>query len=90
VDVTALYDRAAELVPDQMAAVAARGDDGSYRYVDMSISTQAGDAAVEQLATDLAADLEPVTNIEGTTAVAPLADHHAAGGRGPSGSELPH
>jgi predicted RND superfamily exporter protein len=53
-----------------MAAVAARGDDGSYRYVDMSISTQAGDAAVEQLATDLAADLEPVTNIEGTTAVA--------------------
>ena len=70
VDVTALYDRAAELVPDQMAAVAARGDDGSYRYVDMSISTQAGDAAVEQLATDLAADLEPVTNIEGTTAVA--------------------
>lgn len=69
-DVAGLYDRAAELAPDQMAAVAARGDDGSYRYVDMSISTQAGEAAVEQLAADLKDDLAPVTAIDGTTAVA--------------------
>ena len=69
-DVAALYDRAAELAPDQMAAVAARGDDGSYRYVDMSISTQAGEAAVEALAADLIVDLAPVSAIEGTTAVA--------------------
>lgn len=69
-DVAMLYDRATELAPDQMAAVVARGDDGSYQYVDMSISTQAGDAAVQELAADLATDLTPLTDIEGTTAIA--------------------
>ena len=69
-DVVALYERASELAPDQMAAVLARADDGSYGFVDMSISTNAGEGAVQQLAADLALDLEPVSAIEGVTAVA--------------------
>jgi len=69
-DVAALYEKAADLLPDEMAAVLARGDDGSYGYVDISISTQAGEAAVQQLAADLSEDLAPVSDIEGVTAVA--------------------
>ncbi len=69
-DVAALYDEAAELAPDLMSTVVARGDDGTYRYVDMSISTQAGDEFVKELAADLAVDLEPLSNMEDVTAVA--------------------
>lgn len=69
-DVVALYGRAAELVPDQMAAVLARSDDGTYAYVDMSVSTQAGEAGVQQLSADLAIDLAPLSALDGVTAVA--------------------
>jgi predicted RND superfamily exporter protein len=69
-NVVELYERAVDLAPDQMAAVLAEGDDGSYRFVDMSISTQAGEAGSQQLAADLVDDLAPLTNIDGVTAVA--------------------
>ncbi len=68
-DVTALYSRAGELAPAQMQAVLAEGDDGSYRYVDMVVSTQAGDTAASELAADLKEDLAPVTSLGGISAV---------------------
>lgn len=69
-DVAALYERAAELAPDQMGAALATGDDGSYQYINITISTQAGDADVLELADDLKEDLTPLTDIDGVTAVA--------------------
>jgi predicted RND superfamily exporter protein len=53
-----------------MGAVVATGDDGTYRYVDMSISTQAGEEGATQLAADLKTDLEPLNAVPGVSAVA--------------------
>jgi len=69
-DVAALYDAASERAPDAMRRVVARGDDGAYRYVDVSIETTAGEARAGALADGLAEDFAPVSGIEGVSAVA--------------------
>ena len=66
-DVAALYDLAAEASPDTMARTIAKVD-GSYRFVDVGVSTQAGEAGAGQLSEDLKEDFEPVI-AAGVTAV---------------------
>ncbi len=68
-DVEALYRGAMESAPSAMRRVLAEGGDGTFRFIDMSVSTQAGDRAAVQLATDLREDLRPVTDLDGVTAV---------------------
>jgi uncharacterized protein len=68
-DVAALYDKAAEAVPQTMARVLAKVD-GSYRFMDVGVSTQAGEGGARQLNKDLRAAFEPVENLAGTTVVA--------------------
>ncbi len=66
-DVAALYDLAAASAPDAMARTAAKVD-GAYRYLDVGVSTQAGEAAATELSEDLKADVEPLL-AAGVTAV---------------------
>jgi predicted RND superfamily exporter protein len=66
-DVVALYDMAAELSPEAMGRTIAKVD-GIYRYVDVGVSTQAGEAGANQLSADLKEDFEPVT-AAGPTAI---------------------
>jgi uncharacterized protein len=68
-DVVALYDKAAEAVPQTMARVLAKVD-GSYRFMDIGVSTQAGEGGARQLNKDLRSAFEPVENLVGTTVVA--------------------
>ena len=58
-DVAALYDMAAVASPSTMARTIAKVD-GVYKYMDIGVSTQAGESGANQLADDLKADLEPV------------------------------
>jgi len=67
VDVAALYDQAAEAAPDVMARTVAKVE-GEYRYVDVGVSTQAGEADANQLSEDLKEDFAPVI-AAGATAV---------------------
>lgn len=66
-DVVVLYDRAAEASPEVMARTIAKVD-GTYTYVDVGVSTQAGEAGAKQLSIDLKEDFEPVT-ATGATAI---------------------
>jgi len=66
-DVTALYDRAATVNPDAMAAVVAKVN-GSYHYVDVAVTTQAGEQRALDLSADLKTDFAPVI-AAGATAV---------------------
>jgi predicted RND superfamily exporter protein len=66
-DVAALYDEAFAASPDVMARTVAKVD-GSYKFIDVGISTQAGEAGASQLSEDLKADFEPVV-AAGVTAV---------------------
>ncbi|NOX24049.1 MAG: MMPL family transporter [Actinobacteria bacterium] len=68
-DVAALYDRAAEAVPQIMARVLAKVD-GTYRFMDVGVSTQAGESGARQLNVDLRAAFNPVEDLPGTTVVA--------------------
>lgn len=68
-DVAALYDAAAASDPDGMQRVAAKVD-GTYRYIDMSVHTRAGEQGASALRDGLRADLEPLNAIAGVTAVA--------------------
>ncbi|GBE24649.1 membrane transport protein mmpL8 [bacterium BMS3Bbin02] len=68
-DVAALYDKAVEIVPQTMARVLAKVN-GSYRFMDIGVSTQAGESGARQLNADLRAAFAPVENLEGTTVVA--------------------
>lgn len=68
-DVAALYDAAAALDPDGMRRVAAKVD-GAYRYLDISIATQAGEQGAAGLRDGLADDLMPLNGLSGVTAVA--------------------
>jgi uncharacterized protein len=67
VDVVALYDEAAIALPDVMARTIAKVD-GSYRYIDVGVSTQAGEAGAGQLSDDLKDDFAPVV-ATGVTAI---------------------
>jgi predicted RND superfamily exporter protein len=58
-DVVALYDLAFTAAPDTMARTIAKVD-GSYRYIDIGVSTQAGEAGATQLSEDLKDDVAPV------------------------------
>ena len=66
-DVAALYDEAFVASPDVMARTIAEVD-GAYRFVDVGVSTQAGEAGASQLSKDLKEDFEPVV-AAGVTAV---------------------
>ena len=66
-DVAGLYDLALAASPDAMGRTIAKVD-GSFRFVDVGVSTQAGEAGAGQLSTDLKEDFEPVV-AAGATAV---------------------
>jgi len=66
-DVAALYDRAAEADPADMARVVAKAD-GSYRYIDVAVTTQAGEQRAAGLSDALKSDFAPVVDA-GATAV---------------------
>ncbi|MBT8215097.1 MAG: MMPL family transporter, partial [Acidimicrobiia bacterium] len=67
-DVVALYDAAAAANPEGMQRVVAVGDDGTYRYVNVAVSTQGGEAGALDLSEGLKADFEPVAALDGVTA----------------------
>ncbi len=69
-DVPAIYRAALEADPAGMARVLATSDDGSFRFVRVEVSTQAGEALAGQLAGELAEDLKPVTRLAGVEATA--------------------
>ncbi|MCP3975633.1 MAG: MMPL family transporter [bacterium] len=66
-NVVALYDAALEANPD-MGRVVARADNGAYEYVNVAVSTQAGEAGAEEIAEGLAQDFAPVSSIDGIAA----------------------
>ena len=66
-DVAAIYDLAAAASPDAFARVAAKVD-GTYKYLDIGVSTQAGEADALALSEDLKEDFAPVV-AAGVTAV---------------------
>ncbi|MEA2003030.1 MAG: MMPL family transporter [Actinomycetota bacterium] len=66
-NVVVLYDRATEASPDTMRRTVAKVD-GAYLYVDIGVSTQAGEMGARQLSDDLKEDLVPVL-ATGVTAV---------------------
>jgi hypothetical protein len=58
-DVAALYDDAAAAAPDAMARTIAKVD-GTYKFLDVGVSTQAGEAGAGALSEDLKEDFIPV------------------------------
>lgn len=60
-DVAALYDRAADVDPEGMARVVAKAD-GSYRFMDAAVTTQAGEQRASALSDALKSDLVPVVD----------------------------
>lgn len=66
-DVAALYDQAAAANPEAMSRVVAKADD-TYRFVDVGVTTQAGELRAGALADNLRADFSPVV-AAGATAV---------------------
>jgi predicted RND superfamily exporter protein len=66
-DVAALYDRATQANPAEMARVIAK-DGSTYRYVDMVVTTQAGELRASELSKALKADVAPIIET-GATAV---------------------
>jgi predicted RND superfamily exporter protein len=66
-DVPALYSAALETAGDPMRRVVAEVD-GSFRYLDIGVSTQAGESGAAQLSVDLKEDVEPLIEA-GVTAV---------------------
>lgn len=68
-DVAGLWLMAAEATPDQMARVAHFADDGGVDAIQVEIATQAGEQGAGELRESLIAAFEPITSIEGVTAV---------------------
>ncbi len=66
-DVAALYDLAATVDPEGVARTIAKVD-GAYKFMDVSVRTQAGEVAASQLSKDLNQDFEPVV-AAGVTAI---------------------
>jgi hypothetical protein len=67
-DVASLYDAAATVAPEAMRRVTAQVD-GEYRYVDVSVATQAGEQGAAPLRDALQEDFAPVVAVDGVTAV---------------------
>lgn len=61
-DVDAIYREALRTAPTEMGSVLATGDDGELRFVRVEVTTQGGEGAADQLATDLTDDFEPVAS----------------------------
>jgi predicted RND superfamily exporter protein len=68
-DVDALYREAEAVAPEAMQRVIAEGADGRYRYINVTVSTTAGEQGAGELAENLREDFAPVSDIEGVTAV---------------------
>jgi predicted RND superfamily exporter protein len=68
-DVTGIYDAAAASAPEAMRRVAVK-EDGVYRYIDVSVATQAGEQGAAGLRDGLGEDFAPLDSLEGVTAVA--------------------
>lgn len=69
-DVEAIYQAALQAAPLTMPGVLAAADDGSFGYVRVEASTQAGEEFASQLAADLAEDFKPVTALPDMNATA--------------------
>ncbi|MBT8211806.1 MAG: MMPL family transporter [Acidimicrobiia bacterium] len=67
-DVAGLYEAASAINPEGMQRVAALGDDGTYRYINVAVSTQGGEAGALDLSDGLKADFESVSTLAGLTA----------------------
>ncbi|MCJ7725097.1 MAG: MMPL family transporter, partial [Acidimicrobiia bacterium] len=78
-DVAALYDLAAGYLPDLMNSVAAKDESGAYRWLDVKIATQAGEARARELGENLSADFAVVDALPGVTAV-PTNENIISGG----------
>ncbi|MCB2223553.1 MAG: MMPL family transporter [Actinobacteria bacterium] len=68
-DVAALYDLAGEYAPALMSSVVAKDGTGAYRWIDVSIATQAGEARAAELKDNLTEDFAVVNAVDGVTAV---------------------
>lgn len=66
-NVVALYDSAIEANPS-MGRVLARDSGGRYEYVNVAVSTQAGEAGADTIKEGLTADFAPVAAISGVDA----------------------
>jgi len=66
-NVTALYEAAIAVNPG-MERVLARADNGTFEYVNVAVSTQAGEGGAEGIANGLAEDFAPVAAIDGIEA----------------------
>jgi len=67
-DVAGLYDAAAVASPEAMTRVTVKVD-GEYRYVDVSVATQAGEQGASGLLDGLRSDFAPVDALSGVNAV---------------------
>jgi hypothetical protein len=66
-DVAAIYALAEAAQPEAMRRVLA-AEDGAYRYVDVSVATQAGESSASQLRTGLRNAFAPLEALTGVTA----------------------
>jgi predicted RND superfamily exporter protein len=69
-DVAGIWDLAAGAAPAEMAGVLHRVDGGRVDALLFDVQTQAGEAGASELRDDLRAAFEPVTGIDGTSAIA--------------------
>ncbi|NND02639.1 MAG: MMPL family transporter [Acidimicrobiia bacterium] len=67
-NVAALYDAAFAADPENMSRVVATDAAGNYEYLDVAISTQAGESGARELSETLATDFAPVSSIDGVDA----------------------
>ncbi|MBN2113852.1 MAG: MMPL family transporter [Acidimicrobiia bacterium] len=77
-DVAALYDAALQAAPEEMGRVAAREGE-SYRYLNVVVSTEAGEAGAMALRDGLYEDFALLNSVSGVDAV-PTSDNIVAGG----------
>ncbi len=67
-DVSAIYDAALAADPESMSRVVAKDDAGNYEYINVAVSTQAGESGARALRVSLADDFVPVSSIDGVDA----------------------
>jgi uncharacterized protein len=69
-DVTPLWNALFEVSPEQAAAVLHRDDSGMYDALLVDLQTQAGEVGAGQLREDLISAFEPLSDMDGVTAIA--------------------
>ncbi len=67
-NVTALYDAALAADPENMGRVVAKDEGGNYEYLNVAISTQAGESGAREIGDSLAEDFAPVSGVAGVAA----------------------